>query len=106
MYIAINRVIDQDEIEDNKVVELKEKNKQEKLYFGKKVIERLEMRFKNNLKNILQNSKKEVKDFIQKNKESIVLTEEYIEEGLKDIDNYINGIVTNYETLKNYIINN
>ena len=106
MYFAINRTIDQSEIEDNKIVELKEKNKQEKLYFGKKVIEKLEMRFKNNLKNILQKSKKEVKDFIQKNKESIVLIEEYIEEGLKDIDNYINGIVTNYETLKNYIINN
>ena len=106
MYIAIDRTIDQSEIEDNKIVELKEKNKQEKLYFGKKVIEKLEMRFKNNLKNILQKSKKEVKDFIQKNKESIVLIEEYIEEGLKDIDNYINGIVTNYETLKNYIINN
>ena len=64
------------------------------------------MRFKNKLKNILQNSKIEIIDFIQKNKESIVLTEEYIEEGFKDIDNYINGIVTNYETLKNYIINN
>ena len=105
MYIAISRTIEQSKIKANKIVEIK-KNEQEKLYFGKKVIERLEMRFKNNLKNILQNSQKEVKNFIQKNKESIVLTEEYIEEGFKDIDNYINGIVTNYETLKNYIINN
>ena len=106
MYVAICRTIEQSKIKANKIDERKKKNKQEKLYFGKKVIERLEMRFKNNLKNILQNSQKEVKNFIQKNKESIVLTEEYIEEGFKDIDNYINGIVTNYETLKNYIINN
>ena len=64
------------------------------------------MRFKNKLKNILQNSKKEIKDFIQNNKENIVLTEDYINKGFEDIDNYINGIVTNYEILKNYIINN
>lgn len=76
------------------------------MYFGKKVIEKLGVRFKNKLKNILQNSKKEIKDLIQKNKESIVLTEEYIEEGFKDIYNYINGIEINYEELKNYIINN
>ena len=106
MYFAINRTIDQNKIKVNKIDEIKKKNKQEKLYFGKKVIEKLEMRFKNKLKNILQNSKIEIIDFIQKNKESIVLTEEYIKEGFKDIDNYINGIVTNYETLKNYIINN
>ena len=105
MYFAINRTIEQNKIKANKIVEIKKKNEQEKLYFGRKVIEKLEMRFKNKLKNILQNSKKEIKDFIQKNKENIVLTEEYIEEGFKDIDNYINGIVTNYETLKNYIIN-
>ena len=106
MYFAISRTIDQINIKTNKIAERKKKNEQEKLYFGKKVIERLEMRFKNNLKNTLEKSKKVIKDFIQKNKESIVLTEEYIEEGFKDIDNYINGIVTNYETLKNYIINN
>ena len=76
------------------------------MYFGKKDIEKLGVRFKNKLKNILQNSKKEIKDLIQKNKESIVLTEEYIEEGFKDIYNYINGIEINYEELKNYIINN
>ena len=76
------------------------------MYFGEKVIEKLGVRFKNKLKNILQNSKKEIKDLIQKNKESIVLTEEYIEEGFKDIYNYINGIEINYEELKNYIINN
>ena len=105
MYFAINRTIEQNKIKANKIVEIKKKNEQEKLYFGRKVIEKLEMRFKNKLKNILQNSKNEIKDFIQKNKENIVLTEEYIEEGFKDIDNYINGIVTNYETLKNYIIN-
>ena len=106
MYFAISRTIDQINIKTNIIAERKKKNEQEKLYFGKKVIERLEMRFKNNLKNTLEKSKKVIKDFIQKNKESIVLTEEYIEEGFKDIDNYINGIVTNYETLKNYIINN
>ena len=106
MYVAINRTIEQNKIKANKIVEMKKKNEQEKLYFGKKVIEKLEMRFKNKLKNIFQNSKKEIKDFIQKNKESIVLTKEYIEEGFKDIDNYINGIETNYEALKNYIINN
>ena len=106
MYFAINRTIEQSNIKTNKIAERKKKNEQEKLYFGKKVIERLEMRFKNNLKNTLEKSKKLIEDFIQKNKESIVLTEEYIEEGFKDIDNYINGIVTNYETLKNYIINN
>ena len=106
MYFAISRTIDQINIKTNIIAERKKKNEQEKLYFGKKVIERLEMRFKNNLKNTLEKTKKVIKDFIQKNKESIVLTEEYIEEGFKDIDNYINGIVTNYETLKNYIINN
>ena len=106
MYFAIYRNIEQNEIKGNKRNEIKKKNKQEKLYFGKKVIEKLEIRFKNKLKNILQNSKIEIIDFIQKNKESIVLTEEYIKEGFKDIDNYINGIVTNYEILKNYIINN
>ena len=106
MYVAINRTIEQNKIKANKIVEMKKKNEQEKLYFGKKVIEKLEVRFKNKLKNIFQNSKKEIKDFIQKNKESIVLTKEYIEEGFKDIDNYINGIETNYEALKNYIINN
>ena len=106
MYFAINRTIEESNIKTNKIAERKKKNEQEKLYFGKKVIERLEMRFKNNLKNTLEKSKKLIEDFIQKNKESIVLTEEYIEEGFKDIDNYINGIVTNYETLKNYIINN
>jgi len=72
MYVAICRTIEQSKIKANKIDERKKKNKQEKLYFGKKVIERLEMRFKNNLKNILQNSQKEVKNFIQKNKESIV----------------------------------
>ena len=106
MYVGINRSIEQGKIKTNRIFEIKEKNKKEKLYFGRKVIEQLEMRFKNNLKNILQNSKKEIKDFIEWNKESIVLTEEYIEEGFKDIDNYINGIVTNYEILKNYIIKN
>ena len=106
MYFAISRTIDQINIKTNIIAERKKKNEQEKLYFGKKVIERLEMRFKNNLKNTLEKSKKLIEDFIQKNKESIVLTEEYIEEGFKDIDNYINGIVTNYETLKNSIINN
>ena len=106
MYYEINRTIEKNKKKDNKIDEIKKKNEQEKLYFGIKVIEKLEMRFKNKLKNILQTSQKEIKDFIQKNKESIVLTEEYIEEGFKDIDNYINGIVTNYETLKNYIINN
>ena len=106
MYYAINRTIEQNKIKANKIDEIKKKNEQEKLYFGTKVIEKLEIRFNNQLKKILQTSQKEIKDFIQKNKESIVLTEEYIEEGFKDIDHYINGIVTNYETLKNYIINN
>ena len=106
MYVAINRAIEENKIKSNRIFEIKEKNKKEKLYFGRKVIEQLEMRFKNNLKNILQNSKKEIKDFIESNKESIVLKEKYIEEGFKDIDNYINGIVTNYEILKNYIIKN
>ena len=106
LYYAINRTIEQNKIKANKIDEIKKKNEQEKLYFGTKVIEKLEIRFNNQLKKILQTSQKEIKDFIQKNKESIVLTEEYIEEGFKDIDNYINGIVTNYETIKNYIINN
>jgi len=105
MYFAINRIIDQKKIK-TKINEIKNKNIQEKLYFGNKVIEKLEKRFKNNLNNILKISKKEVHNFITTNKESIVLTKEYIEEGFNDIDIYINGILTNYETLKNYITNN
>ena len=65
MYVAINRAIEENKIKSNRIFEIKEKNKKEKLYFGRKVIEQLEMRFKNNLKNILQNSKKEIKDFIE-----------------------------------------
>ena len=98
MYYAINRT--------NENVKIKKKNDQEKLYFGKIVIDKLEKRFNNNIKDILKNSKKEIIDFIQKNKESIVLTEDYINKGFEDINNYINGIVTNYETLKIYILNN
>ena len=98
MYYAINRT--------NENAEIKKKNEQEKLYFGKLVIDKHEKRFNNNIKDILKNSKKEIIDFIKKNKESIVLTEEYINEGVKDINNYINGIVINYETLKKYILNN
>ena len=98
MYYAINRT--------NENVKIKKKNDQEKLYFGKIVIDKLEKRFNNNIKDILKNSKKEIIDFIQKNKESIVLTEDYINKGFEDIGNYINGIVTNYETLKIYILNN
>ena len=106
MYIAINRTIEEGKIKANKIKKIKEKNRQEKLDLGKKVIEQLGKRFKNNLKNILLNSKQEIVNFITKNEKIIVLTEKYIKEGFDDIDNYINGIVINYETLKNYIMNN
>jgi hypothetical protein len=52
------------------------------LYFGEKVIEKLGVRFKNKLKNILQNSKKEIKDFIQKNK-ALLLPKNILKKGLK-----------------------
>ena len=90
MYAAIFRKIDPAErifkrMPQKKKDELKEKNVQEKLFFGSKVIESLEARFKGDLNAILQTSK-------------------HISDGLQDIDTYITGILQNYQTLKDFII--
>ena len=109
MYTAIFRKIDPTErifngISPEKMEELKEKNVQEKLFFGTKVIESLEARFQGNLEAILQASKQQIKDFIISAADIIGFTTEYIKAGMQDIDMYIAGILQNYHTLKDFII--
>ena len=87
-----------------KMAELREKNVQEKLFFGKKVIESLEARFKGNLEAILQASKQQIAAFIISAADIIGFTTEYIKAGMQDIDMYIAGILQNYHTLKGFII--
>ena len=87
-----------------KMTELREKNVQEKLFFGTKVIESLEARFQGNLEAILQASKQQIKDFIIPVASIIGLNHKYITDGLQDIDMYIAGILQNYHTLKGFII--
>lgn len=109
MYTAIFRKIDPAErifngISPEKMEELKEKNVQEKLFFGTKVIESLEARFQGNLEAILQVSKQQIMDFIISAADIIGFTTEYIKAGMQDIDMYIAGILQNYHTLKDFII--
>jgi len=108
MYNAIFRKIDNREIifkkmPKKKKAALKIKNDQEKLFFGIKVIESLDARFKNDLNQILMTSKTEIMTFLEKSAKDIGLTPEYVKDGLKDIDMYIKGIVHNYQTLKAFI---
>ena len=109
MYAAIFRKIDPAErifkrMPQKKKDELKEKNVQEKLFFGSKVIESLEARFKGDLNAILQTSKQQIMDFLRTSAETIALTPKHISDGLQDIDTYITGILQNYQTLKDFII--
>ena len=109
MYTAIFRKIDPGErifrkMPPEKMTELREKNVQEKLFFGTKVIESLEARFQGNLEAILQASKQQIKDFIIPVASIIGLNHKYITDGLQDIDMYIAGILQNYHTLKGFII--
>ena len=109
MYTAIFRKIDPGErifrkMPPEKMAELREKNVQEKLFFGTKVIESLEARFKGNLEAILQASKQQIMDFIISAADIIGFTTEYIKAGMQDIDMYIAGILQNYYTLKDFII--
>ena len=109
MYTAIFRKIDPGErifrkMPPEKMAELREKNVQEKLFFGTKVIESLEARFKGSLAAILQASKQQIMDFIIPAADIIGLNPKYITDGLQDIDMYIAGILQNYHTLKDFII--
>ena len=109
MYTAIFRKIDPGErifrkMPPEKMAELREKNVQEKLFFGTKVIESLEARFKGNLEAILQASKQQIAAFIISAAGTIGFTTEYIKAGMQDIDMYIAGILQNYYTLKDFII--
>lgn len=114
MDFAIRREIDDGDEEEN---ELKKIHKTEKIYFGKQVIQRLDRRFdaKGGLNSLLNEAKKEVVDFLNKKcnalpklsvAAAIGLTQDYIETGMKDLDNYIIGIMQNYETLKKAILEN
>lgn len=113
MDFAIRREIDEED-DDEEERELKKKHRDEKIFFGKQVIQRLDKRFnaKGGLNSLLNDAKKEIIDFLNKKSTAlpqldvataIGLSKEYIETGMKDLDNYINGIITNYETLKKAI---
>ena len=48
-------------------------------------------------------AKQEIKCFLETSAKDIGLTPEYVENGLNDINLYIEGIKHNYKTLKNFI---
>ena len=118
MDFAIRREIDEDDNdEDEEEKELKKIHRKEKIFFGKQVIQRLDRRFdaKGGLNALLNAAKKEIIDFLNKKctslpqlkiADAIGLSQEYIDTGMKDLDNYISGIIQNYETLKKAIFNN
>ncbi len=116
MHAAINRKTDGEAFFQNfstkQKQELAEKNKVEKLFFGKKIIERLETeRFKVDLNEVLQKAKIDVLEFFKSSvngkivSKTIGLSEDYIGEQINDLDTYIGGIITNYNALKEFIEN-
>ena len=109
MYKAICRKIDNRErifkrMTEEKKTTLKIKNVQEKLFFGTKVIESLDTRFRNDLESILMTSRQEIINFLATSANDIGLTPEYVKNGMNDIDMYIDGILANYQKLKDFII--
>ena len=86
--------------------DLIEKNNSEKIFFGKQVITSLENRFAQHggINQLLNTAKKNVDLFLNNNK-CQEITEEVLKAGLEDLDNYITGIITNYNTLKENIEN-
>ena len=84
--------------------DLEKKNNAEKIYFGRKVIESLDKRFDDcgGLKKVLERAKSELEEFLGNNK-CKEISSEYLKSSLKDIDNYTEGIITNYDTLKSAI---
>lgn len=117
MDFAIRREIDEVDDDDEEEKELIKKHREEKIFFGKQVIQRLDHRFdaKGGLNALLNEAKKEIIEFLNKKcnalpklniAAAIGLTDEYIQNGMKDLDNYICGIMKNYDTLKNSIFNN
>jgi hypothetical protein len=99
MDLAISRHFDEDVDET-----LKRKHKIEKLFFGKQVIESLEKRFFKfgGLEELLSEAKQHIKEFLRENK-CDEISDECLEDGLKDIDIYIKGIVENYSNLRKEI---
>ena len=105
MYTAIYRGFDRPlkfykGIDINK---LKQKYLEEKLFFGKKAIENIEKRCGGQLNIVLQNSKENIINFIKQNQNNIDLSNDYLCEGFEDLDSYINGILINYKTLKDFL---
>jgi len=100
MDLAIRRHFD-DGIKDE---ELEKKHKDEKIFFGKQVIQSLDQRFSKfgGLKQLLIQAKAYVVSFLN-NEKCEEISNEYLREGLADIDIYIDGIVQNYDALKEAI---
>lgn len=112
MDFAIRRQIDEEDEDD---IDLTKKHREEKIFFGKQVIQRLDSRFDNNggLETMLNDAKKRILVFLNQKctalpeltiSKAIGLTDDYIEAQTKDLDNYIAGILQNYATLKNAIM--
>ena len=82
-----------------------QKNNEEKVFFGKKVIASLEARFAKHqsLAAILNSAKKSVEDFLNDKYEEI--SAEYFNDSMNDLDRYIDGIKKNYNALKDGIEN-
>jgi len=100
----IEEDIEEDIKEDIKENELKEKHKVEKIFFGKQVIQSLDQRFSKfgGLMPLLVQAKTDVVTFLRKEK-CEEISDEYLGEGLADIDKYIEGVAQNYAELKKAI---
>ena len=96
MDLAICRHFD-----DNRGEELKRKHEIEKIFFGMQVIQSLEKRFAKyqGFEKLLNNAKQYIQKFLENNK-CEEISDHLKEEGLCDIDKYIEGIICNYNELK------
>ena len=105
MHLAIYREIDKSSkiFKGIDIKKLKQKYFEEKLFFGKKVIEKIEKRCGGQLNIVLNDSKEKIINFIKKNQYSIALSNDYLSKGFEDLDLYIDGIIINYNTLKNFL---
>lgn len=85
-----------------KLKNIQYKNHEEKRFFGKQVIAKLEKRFhaKGGISKLLQDGARWVQEQSESFK-SIGLAQEYIEASLADLQTYIQGIQENYAVLKN-----
>jgi len=84
--------------------ELERKYKEEKIFFGKQVIQSLDQRFSKfgGLRPLLFQAKADLESFLRKEK-CEEISDEFLKEGLEDIKKYIDGIVQNYAELKEAI---